>query len=87
MQLMQFSQQLQHRVPIVSCGLVNLNWPFLHSVSLSMQSNMLRLENCQNGHVMMVYSTLQLIASCTTYLVILIQFDSKDKITGHDFHN
>lgn len=32
---MQFSQQLHHRTPVVSCGLFDLNWTFLHSVGSS----------------------------------------------------
>lgn len=33
-QLLYLSQQLQHRCPVVSCGLFTINWTILHSVRI-----------------------------------------------------
>lgn len=75
-QFMQFSQQLQHHVPVVNCRLVNLDWTLFHSVNIQMHIN---YPTMSINIIVLQYIFQQMIAAYATYLVILIQFDSANK--------
>lgn len=72
LQLRIFSQQLGHRIPVVSCGLFNFDWSLYYSVRI-------QLNSCSLKTLIISPSSFQVIGACTTYLIILIQFNSSGK--------
>lgn len=63
------SQQLQHRYPIVSCGLFEYNWTLVNSVCMSCGTFEFRQR-------INYFGILQLVAATTTYLTIVLSLES-----------
>lgn len=78
-QLLHLSQQVQFRHPVASCGLFKFDWTLLLTVSSIFYIPIPEVLQVQN--LKFLIHGLQMGAAITTYLTIVLNFDTRDSPT------